>query len=318
MPRDVAYFDTASSPSPFAHLWSLAIEEQILPAVAARALRSLPPHPRSPRTARRGHRRAGRRVGRRDGPHPQPRGRLPRHPHPRPGPAARRAPRGPHPTHHRRRRAAGGTRVGRRRRGRRRRTGRDGRARARRGHVDVPRRLHAGRPARRPRRGSRGARCRSAGPGHPPPPAARARHGVLRPLLVPLAGHRLPQRGAHRPRRVDARCRPPCRGRGCHHRVLPAHRAAHPRWPLAGVGRADRRSPRGRSSCVAARDHRPGRDRRAARTCGDPRPRRPSRSATPPPRSSCRIGPSPRRRPSRRTRRPRRRRRRSVNRRTAS
>ena len=27
--RDVAYFDTASSPSPFAHLWSLAIEEQI-------------------------------------------------------------------------------------------------------------------------------------------------------------------------------------------------------------------------------------------------------------------------------------------------
>src|SRR3954451_9400560 len=27
--RNVAYFDSASSPSPFAHLWSLAIEEQI-------------------------------------------------------------------------------------------------------------------------------------------------------------------------------------------------------------------------------------------------------------------------------------------------
>src|SRR4029079_12964729 len=27
--KNVAYFDSASSPSPFAHLWSLAIEEQI-------------------------------------------------------------------------------------------------------------------------------------------------------------------------------------------------------------------------------------------------------------------------------------------------
>ena len=69
--------------------------------------------------------------------------------------------------------------------------------------------------------------------------AARAGPHLLRHLPLPLAGDRVPQRGSHRPRRLDPRRRAPRRRRGAHDGVVQA-RGATRSATVAGAGWVER------------------------------------------------------------------------------
>ena len=292
--RDVAYFDTASSPSPFAHLWSLAIEEQIylLWPLALLALHRLTRGRRG--TARGRGRRARGRVRHRDGPHQA----TARSPTSRPTPARR-----PFSW-----------------------------ARCWRSWLGPRARTRPASPAvagawpeqsvwwvSSPWRSSCTARTRGCtaaasplaailgvlavagatrgagplgfvtGPGR----AARAGPHLLRHLPLPLARDRVPERGSHRSRRLAARRGPPRLGRGADGGVVQTRGATHPRRPLAWLGRAHRRTARRRRGRVPAGGDRagrhvgallPGRAERGTRPSPSPRRSRspPGRSPRPP------------------------------------